>query len=249
MLVVCGPTGSGKTTTLYAILKSIDSPDKNIITAEDPLEFDLKGINQVNTKPDIGLTFASTLRSMLRQDPDIIMVGEIRDLETLDIGVKAALTGHLVLTTIHTNTAPGAITRMVNMGLEPFLISSSVVLIVAQRLVRRICQRCKKSYEPDAETRKTIGIDDSMPKKFYKGAGCKFCFDSGYKGRVCIVETLVLDKEIKKLIMDNVSEFDLKKRAMELGMLTLRQDGIQKASQGLTTLEEIVKVTSADKQE
>jgi len=247
MLMICGPTGSGKTTTLYAILKHIDSPEKNIITAEDPIEFDLKGINQVNAKPDIGLTFAATLRSMLRQDPDIIMVGEVRDLETLDIGVKAALTGHLVLSTIHTNTAAGAITRMINMGLEPFLISSSVVLIVAQRLVRRICERCKEPYEIDEETRKTIGIEDKKLKIFYRGKGCKFCFGTGYRGRICIVEALALEKEIKKLIMDKASEHELKQQAMALGMLTLRGDGIEKASQGYTTLEEVVKVTSADK--
>jgi len=246
MMVVCGPTGSGKTTTLYSVLKYIDSPEHNIITVEDPIEFDLKGINQVNARPDIGLTFAASLRSMLRQDPDIIMVGEIRDFETLDIAVKAALTGHLVLTTVHTNTAPGAITRMVNMGLEPFLISSSVILIAAQRLVRKICDKCKGSYEIDEATRKSVGISDRNLKMFYRGKGCKFCFNTGYKGRIGIIEVLTLNQEIKKLVMDKATENDIKKVAMHSGMLTLRQDGVQKASEGLTTLEEIVRVTAGD---
>jgi len=246
MIVVCGPTGSGKTTTLYSVLKYIDSPEQNIITVEDPIEFDLKGINQVNARPDIGLTFAASLRSMLRQDPDIIMVGEIRDFETLDIAVKAALTGHLVLTTVHTNTASGAITRMVNMGLEPFLISSSVILIAAQRLVRKICDKCKESYEIDEATRKSVGVSDRNLKTFYRGRGCKFCFNTGYKGRIGIIEVLTLDQEIKKLIMDKATENDIKKAAMLSGMLTLRQDGILKASEGLTALEEIVRVTAGD---
>lgn len=246
MIVVCGPTGSGKTTTLYSVLKYIDSPEQNIITVEDPIEFDLKGINQVNARPDIGLTFAASLRSILRQDPDIIMVGEIRDFETLDIAVKAALTGHLVLTTVHTNTASGAITRMVNMGLEPFLISSSVILIAAQRLVRKICDKCKESYEIDEATRKSVGVSDRNLKTFYRGRGCKFCFNTGYKGRIGIIEVLTLDQEIKKLIMDKATENDIKKAAMLSGMLTLRQDGILKASEGLTALEEIVRVTAGD---
>ena len=246
MIIACGPTGSGKTTTLYSILKFVDNPEKNIITVEDPIEFDLKGINQVNARPDIGLTFASTLRSMLRQDPDIIMVGEIRDFETLDIAVKAALTGHLVLSTIHTNTAPGAITRMINMGLEPFLIISSVIMIAAQRLVRKICDKCKEPYEITDETRKTVGVKDLSAKTFYKGAGCQFCLGTGYRGRIGIIEVLSIDADIRRLIMDNAAETKIKQSARSSGMITLREDGIAKARHGITTLEEIVRVTVGD---
>ncbi len=248
MILACGPTGSGKTTTLYSILHHIDDPEKNIVTVEDPIEFDLKGINQVNVKPDIGLTFASVLRSILRQDPDIIMVGEIRDFDTLDITVKAALTGHLVLSTIHTNTATGAITRMVNMGLEPFLISSSVVMIIAQRLVRKICDKCKEPYPIDDGLRKSIGVKDNSIKTFYKGRGCKFCLGTGYKGRIGLMEALSLDPEIKRLIMDNSTEARLKEQAKNSGMVTLREDGILKAAKGLTSIEEIVRVTAGDQE-
>ncbi len=246
MILACGPTGSGKTTTLYSILHYIDSPDKNIVTIEDPIEFDLKGINQVNAKPDIGLTFSAALRSILRQDPDVIMVGEIRDFDTLDIAVKAALTGHLVLSTIHTNTAPGAITRMINMGLEPFLISSSVAMIAAQRLVRKICDKCKDPYEIDSDTRRAVGIIDENLTTFYKGTGCKFCFGTGYKGRIGIIEVLALDANIKRLIMNNSTEAQIKEQARSSGMITLREDGISKAKEGLTTLEEIIRVTVGD---
>jgi len=246
MILACGPTGSGKTTTLYSILHFIDSPDKNIVTIEDPIEFDLGGINQVNARPEIGLTFASALRSILRQDPDIIMVGEIRDFDTLDIAVKAALTGHLVLSTIHTNTAAGAITRMINMGLEPFLISSSVVMIAAQRLVRKICDKCKESYKIDDDIRKAVGIKDESVATFYKGTGCKFCLGTGYKGRIGIIEVLELDANIRRLIMNNSTEAEIKQEARSSGMITLREDGISKASKGLTTLEEIIRVTVGD---
>ncbi len=246
MILACGPTGSGKTTTLYSILHFIDNPDKNIVTIEDPIEFDLKGINQVNAKPEIGLTFASALRSILRQDPDIIMVGEIRDFDTLDIAVKAALTGHLVLSTLHTNTAAGAITRMVNMGLEPFLISSSVVMIAAQRLVRKICDKCKESYEVDDDIKDAVGIKGESAATFYKGAGCKFCLGTGYKGRIGIIEVLTLDANIRRLIMNNSTEAVLKEHARSSGMITLREDGISKARGGLTTLEEIIRVTVGD---
>jgi type IV pilus assembly protein PilB len=246
MIIACGPTGSGKTTTLYSILNFVDNPEKNIITVEDPIEFDLKGINQVNARPDIGLTFASSLRSILRQDPDIIMVGEIRDFDTLDIAVKAALTGHLVLSTLHTNTAPGAITRMINMGLEPFLVSSSVIMIVAQRLVRKICDKCKNPYEITSETRKTIGIKDSGITTFYKGEGCQFCLGTGYKGRIGIIEVLTVNADIRRLIMDNATESSIKEYAKHSGMITLREDGIEKARQGITTLEEVIRVTVSD---
>ena len=247
MILACGPTGSGKTTTLYSILHYVDSLDKNIVTIEDPIEFDLKGINQVNAKLEIGLTFALALRSILRQDPDVIMVGEIRDFDTLDIAVKAALTGHLVLSTIHTNTAPGAITRMINMGLEPFLISSSVIMIAAQRLVRKICDKCKESYEIDDDIRKSVGVKEETGATFYKGKGCRFCFGTGYKGRIGIIEVLTLDANIRRLIMNNATEAQIKEQARSSGMITLREDGIAKARQGLTTLEEIIRVTVGDK--
>jgi type IV pilus assembly protein PilB len=248
MILACGPTGSGKTTTLYSILNFTDSPEKNIITVEDPIEFDLKGINQVNARPDIGLTFASALRSILRQDPDMIMVGEIRDFETLDIAVKAALTGHIVLSTIHTNTAAGAVTRMINMGLEPFLISSSVIMIAAQRLVRKICDKCKQPYEISDELKRDIDIEDYVSHTFYKGAGCQLCLGTGYRGRIGIIEVLTLDAGIRRLIMNNASEPDIKKSAKLSGMITLREDGVSKAQQGLTTLEEVVRVTVGDQE-
>ena len=243
MIMVCGPTGSGKTTTLYSVMKDVDSPDKNIVTVEDPVEYDIKGINQVNARPEIGLTFAAALRSILRQDPDIIMIGEIRDFDTLDIAIKAALTGHLVLSTIHTNTAPGAVTRMVNMGLEPFLISSSVVLIAAQRLVRKICTKCKQPYKIDDDTKKRLGISSTTASMFYKGKGCELCFETGYKGRIGIIETMLLTPEVKKLIMDKASEHDIEEQAKASGMVTLRQDGMAKAVKGITTLEEVLRVT------
>lgn len=249
MILICGPTGSGKTTTLYSILKFIDTPEKNFITVEDPIEFDLKGINQVNVRPEIGLTFAATLRSMLRQDPDIIMVGEIRDLETLDISIKAALTGHLLLSTLHTNTAPGAITRMMNMGQEPFLISSSVIMIAAQRLVRSICTRCKEPYEIDGALKESLETGGRNISTFYKGKGCRACFGSGYKGRVGIVEVMILDPNIKRLIMDKATENDIKEQAVAAGMITLREDGVMKAAEGFTTLEEVMKVTVSDKRQ
>jgi type IV pilus assembly protein PilB len=248
MILACGPTGSGKTTTLYSILNFVDSPEKNIITVEDPIEFDLKGINQVNAKPDIGLTFASALRSILRQDPDMIMVGEIRDFETLDIAVKAALTGHIVLSTIHTNTAAGAVTRMINMGLEPFLVSSSVIMIAAQRLVRKICSKCKESYQISDDMKSTLAIKDKASHTFYKGAGCQFCLGTGYKGRVGIIEVLTLDADIRRLIMDNASEAEIKACARSAGMITLREDGISKAREGLTSLEEVIRVTVGDQE-
>jgi type IV pilus assembly protein PilB len=246
MILVCGPTGSGKTTTLYSALKFIDSPEKNIVTVEDPIEFDLRGINQVNARSEIGLTFSAALRSILRQDPDIIMVGEIRDIDTLDIAVKAALTGHLVFSTLHTNTAPGAVTRMVNMGLEPFLVSSSVIMIAAQRLVRKICTKCRESYDVDDDIRKSVGINNKDLKTFFRGAGCKFCFGTGYKGRVGIIEVLTLDQAIKRLVMDKATEHELKQQAIKSGMISLRQDGILKAAEGLTTLEEVIRVTAGD---
>ncbi len=249
MILACGPTGSGKTTTLYAILKSIDSPGKNIVTVEDPVEFQMKGFNQVNIRAEVGLTFSSSLRSILRQDPDVILIGEVRDAETLDIAVKAALTGHLVVSSLHTTTGPGSITRMINMGVEPFLICSSVIAIVAQRLIRRVCPKCRESYTASPEVVKQFNLKELLPEhdgKYFKAKGCDKCFNSGYKGRVGITETLVLTAKIKELILAGASEFDIKNMARTQGMKTMREDAIFKASRGLSTLEEVVRLTAAD---
>ena len=249
MILVCGPTGCGKTTTLYSVLKYVDTPDVNIITVEDPVEYQLRGINQVTIRPEIGLTFASSLRSILRQDPDIIMVGEIRDFETVDIAIKAALTGHLVLSTLHTTTACGSITRLVNMGVEPFLISSSVILVAAQRLIRKICQNCKEEYEPDKKFIEKLQISD-LPKKilFYRGKGCPMCGNTGYKGRIGIIETLTLTPAIRDLISDKAQEHLIKEQARKEGMKTLRENGITKVFAGLTTLEEVLRITIGDQE-
>lgn len=251
MILVCGPTGCGKTTTLYSILKYVDSPEKNIVTVEDPVEYVLEGINQVSVRHDIGLTFASSLRSILRQDPDVIMVGEIRDFETVDIAIKSALTGHLLLATLHTNTACGSIVRLVNMGVEPFLIASSLLCVVAQRLVRHLCANCKQPYEASEKMLSSIhslSIAKSLKPKavFYKASGCKVCRGSGYKGRIAIAEILVLDPEITKLIVSRASDERLKEYAKGAGMLTLREDGLSKVFAGLTTLDEVMKITAED---
>jgi len=245
MLLACGPTGCGKTTTLYSILKYLDTPEKNIVTVEDPVEYQLKGINQVTINPAVELTFASALRSILRQDPDIIMVGEIRDYDTVDIAIKAALTGHLVLSTIHTTTACGSVVRLLNMGVEPFLISSSVILVAAQRLVRKICDDCKEPYQLDDTTAKLFGIDPKK-NKLYRGKGCKVCMNTGYKGRVGLVEVLTLTPKIKDLVASNAQEFQIKEAARKEGMKTLREHGIDKALKGITTVEEIMRVTVGD---
>ncbi|MDP8265470.1 MAG: ATPase, T2SS/T4P/T4SS family [Candidatus Aceula meridiana] len=249
MILTCGPTGSGKTTTLYSILKFIDSPEKNIITVEDPVEYQMKGINQVNVKPQVNLTFASTLRSILRQDPDIIMIGEIRDFETLDVAVKAALTGHLVLSSLHTTTAAGSVVRMVNMGIEPFLICSSVLAVVAQRLLRRLCDKCKEVYDLPDYLIKKLSLKnyhfDTKPQ-FYKAKGCKHCFDLGYKGRVGITEIMVLTSALKKMVLESCGEYRLKEAARKEGMITMREDAIYKAAAGLTSIEEVLRVTVSD---
>jgi len=248
MILVCGPTGCGKTTTLYSILKHVDTPDKNIVTVEDPVEYDLKGINQVAIQPNIGLTFASSLRSILRQDPDIIMVGEIRDYETVDIAIKAALTGHLVLSTLHTTTASGSIVRLINMGVEPFLISSAVIMVAAQRLIRKICPRCKESYKQDESLIKKMGLEEFLkpPVTLYRGAGCKSCNNTGYKGRIGLIETLKLTPSVKELISHKEQEGRVKEQARKEGMKTLRENGLVKALAGVTTLEEIIRVTVGD---
>ncbi|MEA3560274.1 MAG: ATPase, T2SS/T4P/T4SS family [Candidatus Omnitrophota bacterium] len=247
MILVCGPTGCGKTTTLYSILNFVDRPEKNIITVEDPVEYQLKGINQVTYREDIGLTFARALRSILRQDPDIIMVGEIRDSETADIAIKSALTGHLVLSTLHTTDASGSIVRLINMGVEPFLISSSVIMVVAQRLVRILCPNCKEFYEPGQQLKKDLRLAGDKKWIFYRPKGCKACGDTGYRGRTGIIEVLVLTPAIKELVMKRASEAEMKIAARKAGMNTLRENGLQKVKNGITSLKEIMRVTAADR--
>lgn len=248
MMLICGPTGSGKTTTLYSILKLVDSPDKNIVTVEDPVEFQLEGINQVNAKPDIGLTFAGALRSILRQDPNVIMIGEIRDFETVDIAIKSALTGHLVLSTLHTTTASGAIARLINMGVEPYLINSSLICVVAQRLVRKICASCKETYPLKNEVIAALKLSPEKIKsvQFVRAKGCPHCFNSGYSGRIAIAEILILTPDIRELILSHAQEHIIKQCARKEGMRTLREEGLEVASGGLTTPEEVLRVTAAD---
>jgi len=248
MILVTGPTGSGKTTTLYSALNHLNKPDTNIMTAEDPVEFNFMGINQVQVKEEIGLTFAAALRSFLRQDPDIIMVGEIRDFETAEIGVKAALTGHLVLSTLHTNDAPGTISRLLNMGIEPFLVSSAVVLILAQRLARRICAQCKVEEPVPHQALIKIGFteEEAQRVKVYKGKGCPTCNNTGYKGRVALYEVMLVKDEIKELILEGASALEIKKAAVRLGMKTLRMSGVTKIAEGVTTIEEVLRVTFGD---
>ncbi len=249
MVLVTGPTGSGKTTTLYSALSELNKEDTNIMTAEDPVEFNLAGINQVQMKDDIGLNFAAALRSFLRQDPDVIMVGEIRDYETAEIGVKAALTGHLVLSTLHTNDAPGTINRLLNMGVEPFLVSSAVVLILAQRLVRKVCQNCKKPEKLPPQVLIDAGFtnEEAASLVTYKGSGCDICNKTGYKGRVALYEIMPIREEIKELVLQGASVMDLKKQAVALGMKTLRASGLLKIKEGMTSLEEVLENTFPDK--
>ncbi|NTU42741.1 MAG: type IV-A pilus assembly ATPase PilB [Nitrospirales bacterium] len=248
MILVTGPTGSGKTTTLYSALARLNKANVNIMTAEDPIEYSFFGINQVQIKEEIGLTFASTLRSFLRQDPDIIMVGEIRDFETAEIAVKAALTGHLVLSTLHTNDAPSTITRLTNMGIEPFLVSSSVILILAQRLARKICENCKVEQEVSETTLLKIGFPRDRIKdiKCYMGSGCPECNRTGYKGRIALYEVMLLKEEIRELILQGASSLEIKRAAIREGMATLRQSGINKVIEGVTSIEELLRVTFED---
>ena len=248
MVLVTGPTGSGKTTTLYSALSTINSVDVNIMTAEDPVEYNLLGINQVHVKEDVGLTFAAALKSFLRQDPDIVMVGEIRDFETGEIAVKAALTGHLVLSTLHTNDAPGTISRMLNMGIEPFLISASVVMIVAQRLARKICEECKEVEDIPETALREMGFpeEEIATVKCYKGKGCSACGGTGYKGRVALYEVMPVKDEMKQLILKGASTMELKSEAIRLGMQTLRMAGLSKIKEGVTTVDEVLRVTFAD---
>jgi type IV pilus assembly protein PilB len=249
MILVTGPTGSGKTTTLYSILSELNKDTENIITAEDPIEYNFMGINQVQMHEEIGLTFASSLRSFLRQDPDIIMVGEIRDFETAQIAIQAALTGHLVLSTVHTNDAPSTVTRIIDMGIEPFLISSSVILILAQRLIRKICSECKEPIKVHPQMLIDLGVSPDEVKSFptFKGKGCPICSNTGYKGRLGLYEVMTLKDEIKELIFARASNSELKKEAIRLGMRTLRQSGIQKIKNGITTIEEVLRTTIEDR--
>jgi len=248
MLLITGPTGSGKTTTLYAALNEINTIEKNIVTVEDPVEYMLDGINQTQVNVKAGMTFAAGLRSILRQDPDIIMVGEIRDSETAEIAIRAATTGHLVLSTLHTNDAAGAITRLVDMGIEPFLVASSVLAVVAQRLVRIICPKCYRAYDlaPDAPERAFIGVGPDKPVTLYKGAGCDNCGNTGYRGRLAIHEVLPVTAGLRPLIIRNAPADEIKRKALSEGMLSLKMDGIQKALEGLTTIEEVMRVAYTD---
>jgi type IV pilus assembly protein PilB len=245
MVLVTGPTGSGKTNTLYSALQALNTTDTNIMTAEDPVEFNLVGINQVQMKEQIGLNFAAALRSFLRQDPNIILVGEIRDFETAEIAIKAALTGHLVLSTLHTNDAPSTISRLMNMGIEPFLVATSVNLIQAQRLIRRICSECKSEQPTPAEALVEIGFtpEEAKSLKIFKGKGCPKCNNTGYKGRVGLYEVMEITDDIRELILIGASALELRKRAIEQGMLTLRRSGLVKIMNGITTIEEVVRET------
>ncbi len=248
MVLVTGPTGSGKTTTLYSALSDLNKTSDNISTCEDPVEFNFAGINQVQIKEEIGLTFAASLRSFLRQDPDIIMVGEIRDYETAEIGVKAALTGHLVLSTLHTNDAPSTVTRMLNMGIEPFLVSSSLNLILAQRLARRVCENCKEELKIPLKALSDAGMKPDRLKeaRLRRGKGCDECNRTGFRGRVALYEVMPVREEIKDMVLRGGSALDIKREAIRLGMKTLRQAGLTKVEEGVTTLEEILRVTAPD---
>jgi general secretion pathway protein E len=249
IILVTGPTGSGKTTTLYACLSAINTPDLNILTIEDPVEYQLPGISQTQVQPKINLTFAGGLRSFLRHDPDVIMVGEIRDLETAEIAIQAALTGHLVLSTIHTNDAPGAITRLVDMGVEPFLVASSIIGIMAQRLIRTLCSECKEPYPASDEEVRELGLSRDMvgPKAtFWRGKGCPSCHGMGYSGRTGIYELMSPTDDIRQLILQNVDSNSIKKKAMSQGMRTLREDGARKVLVGITSSAEVLRVTGED---
>lgn len=248
MILICGPTGCGKTTTLYSVLKFVDSIEKNLVTVEDPIEYLIDGINQVNALPEIGLTFALTLRSMLRQDPDVIMVGEIRDFQTVDIAIKAALTGHLVLSTLHTTDAPGSVVRLANMGVEPFLITASCLMVGAQRLLRILCPACKEEYKVSVELKAKLQIKDKKEISFFRPKGCAKCGNTGYKGRVAIMETLEITPKIKELIMAKAAEVQVKRTARLEGMKTLRENGIAKVLKGMSSVEEVLRITATDEE-
>jgi len=251
IILVTGPTGSGKTTTLYASLAEIDHEARNVITIEDPVEYKLSGYSQIEVKPKLGLSFANALRSVLRQDPDVIMVGEMRDTETAQIAIQSALTGHLVFSTVHTNSAPATITRLVDMGIEPFLVSSTIIGVLAQRLVRRICPDCKQSYDPHPEQLRELGIKEEsfqkIGKNFYKGLGCKKCRNTGYRGRLGIHELLEMTEGVKNVILEKSDADTIKKQGLKEKMVTLRRDGVNKILHGLTSAEEILSIVSDEK--
>jgi type IV pilus assembly protein PilB len=246
MVLVTGPTGSGKTNTLYSSVGKLNTPEVNIMTAEDPVEFNIPGINQVQMHDAIGLNFAATLRSFLRQDPNIILVGEIRDFETAEIAVKAALTGHLVLSTLHTNDAPSTVTRLVNMGIEPFLVATSVNLIAAQRLIRKVCANCKEEVDIPMQALINIGYSPEEAKqvKVLKGRGCEICNKTGYKGRIALYEVMDITDELRELVLSGASSLELKQKAIEEGMITLRRSGLIKIKNGVTSIEEVVRETA-----
>ncbi len=249
MILVCGPTGCGKTTTLYAALKYIDTIEKNIVTVEDPIEYQLYGINQVAVSEDIGLTFAAALRSILRQDPNIVLVGEIRDFETADIAVKSALTGHLILSTLHTTSATGSVVRLVNMGIEPFLLASSCLVIASQVLVRALCPQCKEAYQPlkpDLECFSGSQMSLSKDAVLYREKGCTFCGNTGFNGRLAVIETIEITEQLRDLIAKGASESELKEAAKSAGLNTLRDNGLKLAQQGLTTIAEVIRATSGE---
>lgn len=242
IILVSGPTGSGKTTTLYSILKRLNSSDKNIITVEDPVEYTMHGVSQVQVNEKTGLTFALALREILRQDPDIALIGEIRDKETAQIATQAALTGHLVLSTIHTNSAPATITRLVDMGVEPFLIASSLACVVAQRLVRSLCEKCKEKYIPKSEMLERLSMKLDPSDTIFRAKGCQDCTFSGYRGRIAIFEVMAVDDELSALIVKNTDAATLRRIAVTKGMTTLSQDGVRKIKKGQTTIEEVLSV-------
>jgi general secretion pathway protein E len=247
IILATGPTGSGKTTTLYACLSRINSPEKNIITIEDPIEYQLRGVGQMQVNPKIELTFANGLRSILRQDPDVIMVGEIRDGETAEIAIQAALTGHLVFSTLHTNDSFGALTRLIDMEIEPFLVSSSVLAVLAQRLVRRVCADCRQPYSPDETELSRIGLTPSDLKgPVYKPRGCRACRNTGYRGRTAIQELMVMDDDIRTLVMHKADAATIRRTCTARGMKLLRQDGADRIMAGQTTIEELLRVTQED---
>jgi type IV pilus assembly protein PilB len=244
MILVTGPTGSGKTTTLYAALQQINDPRVNITTIEDPIEYNLAGVNQTQVRSEIGVTFSAALRSILRQDPNVIMIGEIRDSETAEIAIRAALTGHLVFSTLHTNDAPSAVTRLIDMGVEPFLVASSIKMIIAQRLLRKLCPRCRKGYQPSPEELGEMQIQDSIHGKFYKPGGCPSCNSVGYKGRSAVYEMLSVQDALSDMIAHNASASDIRRTAKEGGLHTLRQAALKKAVRGETSLEEVIRETA-----
>ena len=247
MILVTGPTGSGKSTTLYATLNVVNKPEVNIITVEDPVEYRLPGVNQVQVNPKAGLNFASALRSILRSDPDIVLIGEIRDHETAQIAIEASLTGHLVLSTLHTNNAPSAITRLTEMGIEPFLVGSALDCVLAQRLARRLCSKCKEPYEPTREQLDSMGYrprDDDPDPTFFRPVGCSTCSKTGYKGRLALHEVMAMDDEIERLTVERASATTIATVAIDHGMRILREDGLLKASQGITSLDEIFRVVA-----